>query len=169
MELLHEIIIENPPKKYTKKNKKIKLDTKGRVIPETHFYLTANVFYDGTHWALKNWVIGKAKRFLFDHLKGIPKMEKMRLEITYCDMTDTFDLDNKAYFWTKCILDILKTPTSDQILRARDFNNEILTVEAIHDDTVRYVDSILMQYRKDSPAIELKIFGRLAATQQSLF
>lgn len=170
MEQLFHIIIPNPPTKHTKKNVKIKLDAVGKVVPETTYYFTANLFYStDIHWATLQKIVGIAKSWVYKYLQEVPKLEKARIKITYHYPTDGFDLDNKAYFWTKIILDILKTPTSKQILRAEKFDNKIITVEAIPDDTVRYIDGIKLRYKKGAPALEIKIKGRKKDIQQTLF
>jgi hypothetical protein len=166
--LFHEMF-RDPPTKYEKINKKIKLDSKGKLIEKDVNYLTANIFYDGTHWAIKSKVVNFAKEWMMQHIQEIPKIEKCKIEITYHFPTDNFDLDNKVYFWTKILLDLMKTPSSKQIINAEKYDNEIKTINVLKDDTVRFVDEINMKYKKGYPAIELKIIGRLEQTQQSLF
>jgi hypothetical protein len=166
--LFHEVI-KDPPTKYVFVQKKIKLDKNGQIKKDAVYYLTANLFYDGTHWAIKNKVVSFAKDWIIWHLKKVPKIEKCRIEITYHHPTDTFDLDNKVYFWIKIILDLLKTPTSAQIIKAQEYNNPIKTLSVLDDDTVRFVDGIDMKYKRGESAIELKIIGRHKQEQQSLF
>ena len=168
-ELLFHVIINDPITKYVKANKKIKLDKKNRIIKEEVYYLTANIFYDGTHWAIKSKVVNYAKDWIIWFLKDIPKIEKCKLEITYHHNTDSFDLDNKVYFWAKIILDLMKTPTSKQIIKANEYNNPIKTLSVLKDDTVKYVDDIHMKYLRGSPAIEIRITGRREVKQEQLF
>jgi len=169
-EVIFHGMFPDPPTYYDKKNHKIKVNDKGVVIPYDRHYLTANLWYSADmHFSLKYKIIDFAKAWLMQYMANIPKIEKCQLTVTYHHPTDTFDLDNKVYFWTKLILDIMKTPTSKQIIKAQQYDNVIKTIESLKDDTVRFVDGINMKYKKGEAAIELKITGRLESTQQNLF
>src|SRR6478736_3918033 len=110
LNLIKEIIIENPPTKFTLDYKKEKFDSKGNLVTHQNFYLTGNLFYsDRTSYHITSKIIYESKEFLFKYLKGLPELEKMRLEFEYHKMQD-IDLDNKANYWIKLLLDILKTP-----------------------------------------------------------
>lgn len=168
-EVLFHGVIQDPPTKYVSKIKKPKPDKDGKIKTENVYYLTANLFYDGTHWSIKNKIVNFAKDWVIWFLKTIPKIEKCQIEITYHYPTDGFDLDNKLYFWTKIILDLFKTPSSKQMLLAQKYKNDIKTLRLLDDDTVRFVDKITMEYKKGAPALEIKVIGRKASVQNTLF
>lgn len=168
-ELLFHKIIKEPLTKYVHVYKRPKTDNKGQIVTKKDYYLTANLFYDGTHWAIKSKIMNYVKQWFILYLKGIPKIEKCNIEITYHNKSDGFDLDNKVYFWTKVLLDIMKIPTSKQIINSQKYANKIYTINSLKDDTVRYVDEILMKYKKGATAIEIKIYGRKLDEQQQLF
>lgn len=168
-ELLYHVIINDPPSRWVMPRKRKAFKDDGTEKKEDVYYLTANIFYGDTHWAIKGKIVNYAKDWIFPFLHAMPKMEKCQIGITYHCHTDGFDLDNKAYFWIKIILDLMKTPSSAQIIEAEKYKNPIKTVRALPDDTVRYVDQINMRYKKGSPAIELKVFGRLLNEQVTLF
>lgn len=169
MDTIYHVTISDPPTKYIIENKKKKVDKKGEIKKDAVYYLTANLFYDGTHWAIKSKVVNFAKDWIIWFLKDMPKIQKCDIEITYHHPTDTFDLDNKVYFWIKIILDLMKTPTSGQIKNAEKYSNDIKTIRTLPDDTVRFVDGINMRYKKGAPAIEIKINGRKQEEQTQLF
>lgn len=170
MEKIYHIVISDPPTKYTIKKKRAKLDKKGQpYLPESVHYLTANLFYDGTHWMIKSEIINYVKSWILPFLYQMPKIEKCRIKFIYHHNTDTFDLDNKAYFWVKVLLDIMKTPSTKQVMRSKNYSNGIKTVNALKDDTVRYVDGINMKYKKGTPALEIIIYGRKLDEQVELF
>lgn len=137
--------------------------------PDNVYYLTANLFYDGTHWAVKNKIMKFVKEWLLPHIQEIPKLEKAEICLTYYHTSEGFDLDNKLYFWVKVLLDIMKTPTSAQILKSQEYNNEIITINSLKDDSVRFVPKINMAFERGQTALEIKITGRLANVQETLF
>lgn len=169
-EVIFHAVFPDPPAYYDKKNHKIKCDDKGRVIEFDRHYLTANLWYSSDmHFSLKYKIIDFAKAWLMPHMAEIPKIEKCRIVVTYHHPSDAFDLDNKVYFWAKLILDIMKTPTSKQIIQAQKYDREIFTINSLIDDKVKFMNGINMKYKTGPAAIELKIKGRLESTQQSLF
>ena len=168
-EVLFHKIIYDPPTKYVTPNKKGKLDKEGKVKKDGVSYLTNNIFYGGVHFAVRNKIVLFSKEWIVWFLKDIPKMRKCSVEITYHHPTDTFDLDNKVGYWAKIILDLLKTPTQKQIDKAIKYKNPIISLNVLDDDTVRYIDEIVMRYKKGESAIELKITGYSKEEQQTLF
>lgn len=169
METLFHVVIKDPPTKYVMPNKKQKLDNDGQVKKDGVVYLTANAFYGGLHFAVRNKIVNYAKDWIFYFLTKMPKIQKCQIEITYHHTTDTFDLDNKVYFWTKIILDLMKTPTSKQIIQAAKYKNTIKSLNVLDDDNVKFIDKITMAYTKGESAIEIKITGTLKEEQQTLF
>lgn len=169
MEEIFHKVLRYPPTKWVNVRKKIKIDKDGNLKKEDTYYLTANLFYDGTHWAIKNKIMKFAKEWIVWQIKEVPELEKCRIKLVYHHPTDTFDLDNKLYFWVKVILDIMKTPSQKQILNAEEFKNPIITINSLKDDTVRFIDQIYMEYERGPAALELQITGRRASVQSSLF
>ena len=158
MELIKEIIIENPPTKYVDR-KKTKIDPKTGKLKEDVYYLTANLFYSGTQYFIRAKITNAIKQYLMPHLKGIPKLSKCQIEVVYQKPQDNFDLDNKAYFWVKMILDLLKTPSSRQLKNAHLRGRNIKRVNVLKDDTVRYIDEITMKYKTGPHRLIIRIFG----------
>lgn len=148
MKLLKEITIENPPIKYVQKLKQI--DPKTKKLKEKAYYLTGNIFYSGINHFLRTKIINNTKMFLIPYFKGIKKADKIRLHFIYCRENENFDLDNKANFWVKIILDILKKP------KGKDKKYHCLGV--IKDDTVKYIDEIKISYEKGTHKIIIKIY-----------
>jgi len=168
MDLIKEIVIKDPPTKYIDR-KKTKIDPETGKLKETIYYLTANLFYGGIQYYLRYKITKAIKNYLVPYFKNLPRLSKLRVEITYFKPQDHFDLDNKVYFWVKMILDILKTPTSKQILNANKKGHSIITVNVLKDDTVRYIDEICMRYEKGEHKIVVKLYGVLEIEQKQLF
>ena len=168
MELIKEIIIIDPPTKYNDR-KKTKIDPKTGQLKVDIYYLTANLFYAGIPYFIRAKITDAIKRFLMPHMVEIPKMKKCRIELVYRKPQDTFDLDNKAFFWLKMFLDILKTPTNRQVQNALKRRKEIKTINAIKDDTVRYIDEINMKYERGTHALIIRVFGKLDIPEKTLF
>lgn len=170
LELIKEIVIENPPTDYTIYYKKEKFDKKGKLIPYIRYYLTGNLFYSNSgsiHTSRK--IVYETKEYLLPYLKGLPELEKMRLEFEYHD-TKHIDLDNKASFWVKLFLDILKTPTSRQLTRAAKEKKPkpIITTNTIADDNTKCIDSISLKYIHGELKIVFRIYGRIKNEQKQL-
>ena len=170
MDKLAHFEIMDPPTKYVIQRKRPKQDKDGNLITQNTYYLTNNLFYGGTvHWAIQRKCINYAKDYIIHFLKTIPKMQKCRLEVIYHHTKDGFDLDNKVGFWVKMILDIMKTPSSKEILKAQKYKNKIKTIEVIPDDDAKYVDEITMKYKRGQHRIEVIVYGILKEEQTSLF
>lgn len=131
--LIKEIIIEAPPTFYQiKKVKKSK--EMGEDIYDKH-YLTANLFYNqNVSYHIISKIVYDCKLFLKEKIGYLPPLEKMRLEIEYHSLK-AIDLDNRLYYWVKLLLDILKIPTSKQIIKANQYKKEAISLNVIHDDT----------------------------------
>jgi len=116
--LIKEIVVVDPPTKWTLAYKKEKFNSKGDLVTKQDFYLTGNLFYsDRSSFHITSKIIQESKEFLFPYLKGLPELEKMRLEFEYHHLKH-IDLDNKANYWIKLVFDILKTPTQRQLIKA---------------------------------------------------
>lgn len=167
--LIKEIVIDDPPTKYTLWYKKEKWDKEGKLITHQDFFLTGNLFYaDNTSFHLTSKIIQESKEFLMKYLKGMPPLEKMRLEFEYQSMK-YIDLDNKASYWVKIFLDILKTPTQRQINRALKYEKPIITSNTILDDNTKCIDEIKLKYFKGEHKMIFRIYGRVKSEQKTIF
>lgn len=98
---------------------------------KTTYYLTANLFYSGIHFAVRSRVVSQVKEYLKLHLEDCPKFEEpISISIGYQTKKKTFDLDNKAYFWSKIINDFLQTEGK------------------LEDDNVKFIQQIHYFYRE---------------------
>lgn len=166
--LIKEIIIRDPPTKYVIPYKNPKFDKDGKLIKEQVFYLTSNLFYNNnTSYHIISKIITETKRFLYGHMKGIPPLELMSLEIVYKSVKD-IDLDNKAYFWRKLFMDILKTPTSRQMLNANKKSKDIITTNTIPDDNTKHVRRYTEDFEYGEHTLIFRIYGRVQSTQEEM-
>jgi hypothetical protein len=172
-EILKIKLYDVPTKLVVKlKNPKIRVSKKtGKqtIVTQNTYYLTANVFYAQGHFSTRVKVTDYAKDYLISRLPFIPKLEKCIVKLTYHDPLDNFDLDNKLYFWCKMLLDILKTPSQKQIIRANKYRKPVKTLNVLQEDTVRHVDFIQMQYKTGIKALEIEILGRKKSEQINIF
>ena len=166
--LIKEIVIDSPPYKWTLVYKKEKFDGKGKLITHQDFYLSGNLFYsDKTSFHITSKIIYETKEFLFPFFKGLPELDKMRIEFEYHKLQH-IDLDNIANFWLKLILDILKTPSQRQIDRALQYKKPIITTNTILDDNTKCVDDIRLKFVKGERKMIIRIFGRVKSEQKEL-
>lgn len=167
--LIKEIVIDDPPTKYVQYFKKEKWDKDGNLITHQDWYLTGNLFYaDQGSFHMTSKIIQESKEYLLPYLKGIPKLEKMRLEWEYHAMKD-IDIDNKFSYWGKIFLDILKTPTDRQIKRALKYKKPIITTNTITDDNTKCIDEIKLKYFYGEHKMVFRIYGRMKSEQKTLF
>ena len=153
--------ILDPPTKYIYQQKR---------KPNETLYLTNNLFYGGAvHWVKQRAGINFAKDFLILYLRNIPKLLKMRLELIYYAPSPRFDLDNKAGFWVKMLLDLLREPSEKELYNAHIKNKTIKTVNVIPDDNCKYVDDIRIKYKRGPHKIEIIIHGIKKGEQKELF
>ena len=166
--LIKEIVVVDPPTKWSLVYKKEKFDSKGNLVTKQDFYLTGNLFYsDRSSFHITSKIIQESKEFLFPYLKGLPELEKMRLEFEYHHLKD-IDLDNKFSYWGKILLDVLKTPTQKQINRALRYKKPIITTNTITDDNTKCIDEIRLKFVKAEHKIIIRIFGRVKSEQKEL-
>lgn len=107
-------------------------------IGSKHYYLTNNLFYGGVHWAVRKKLVEWSKLYLLGEFKdGIkqvnPDCYPITIEIVYHSPKHTFDIDNKAGYWLKVLLDLIK-------------QNGF-----VPDDNVKYVGCIKSSYKKLAP------------------
>lgn len=170
MPLIKQIVIISPPTDYTSYYKNPKFDKNGKQIKYIRYYLTGNLFYSDAgsiHTVRK--IVYESKEFLFPYLKGLPELDKMRLEFEYHKTTD-IDLDNKFAYWGKVFLDVLKTPTARQILRASKEKKPkpIITTNTISDDNTKCIDEIKLKFIRGEHKMIFRIFGRVKDEQKKL-
>lgn len=159
MDLIKTIEILNPPTKYIDR-RKTKIDEKTGKLKENTYYLTANLFYASQNTFLTNKIVDVAKTFLYDYLKDIPKLSKLDIEIIYSKKEDSFDLDNKGYFWLKCILDLIKEPNKR---KTKKINIQTLKpLNIIEDDSCRFIQNISLKYKRElQHKMVINIYGIL--------
>lgn len=168
LKLIKEIVIENPPNKWTLHYKKEKFDSKGKLVTHQDFYLTANLFYsDRTSFHITSKIIQETKEFLYPYFKGLPELERIRTEMIFCHTKD-IDLDNRWYFWYKLIFDILKTPTQKQIDRAMKYKKPIITTNTICDDNTKSVSEFSCKFERGENKILFRIYGRIKSEQKTM-
>lgn len=166
MELIKEIIIESPPTFYIIKKKRAS-EKLGYDVFDKH-YLTANLFFNNNlSFFVVSKIIRDCKKFLLEKSGYIPPLEKMRLEIEI-HASKHIDLDNRAYFWKKLFMDILKTPTTKQLSKASEKNREIITMNVIYDDSTQYVDDFRETFKYGGNFLIFRIYGRVKSEQKEL-
>jgi hypothetical protein len=166
MELIKEIVIENPPTFYSIKKKR-ESEKLGYDVFDKH-YLTANLFFNNNlSFFVVSKIIRDCKKFLLEKSGYIPPLEKMRLEIEI-HASKHLDLDNRAYFWKKLFMDILKTPTAKQLAKASEKNREIITMNVIYDDSTQYVDDFRETFKYGGNFLIFRIYGRVKSEQKEL-
>ena len=101
------------------------------------YYLTANIFYSGTHFAVRKQIVDKVKLYLMSYLQDCPVITKpISISIGYQTPKNTrFDLDNKAFFWSKLLCDTLQS------------------MKKIEDDSVQHIQQLHYFYKKGEPKI----------------
>lgn len=168
MQLIKEIIIENPPTHWDHIYKKPKFSKDGKPITKLRFYLTGNLFYsdNGNAFTIAK-IVNESKEFLYPYLRRLPELEKMRLEFEYHKPTD-IDLDNKANYWIKVFLDVLKTPTERQIKKAEQYKKPIISTSTIDDDDTKCIDEIKLKFVKGEHKMIFRIYGKIKDEQKKL-
>ena len=108
---------------------------------KTTYYLTANIFYSGTHFSIRKQIVDKVKFYLMSYLQDCPHLPNpVSISIGYQTNKNTrFDLDNKAFFWSKLFCDTLQS------------------MKKIDDDSVAYIKQLHYFYQKGEPKIIFQI------------
>lgn len=170
MELIKEIEILDPPTKYVKTAKR-KIDPKTGKLKTHTYYLGENLFFgsNALHFTVMYEIVNFCKDFLLLHLTDIPKLLKCRIHIEYHRKEQTWDLDNKGFFWIKLVQDLLKTPTNNQLLKAINKGTKIKTLRIVRDDNVKFIDKLTVEYFKGQHKMVVKIYGIKDEEQATLF
>ncbi len=156
MDLIKEIIIKDPPTKWSLVYKNPKVQFDGKIKTHQDFYLTGNLFYsDRTSYHITAKIIQECKEYLFGYIGNLPELEKMQIEFEYNHLKH-IDLDNKASFWLKLFLDILKTPTKKQLENSK---KKIITTNTIDDDNTKCIDSISLKFKLTEHKMIFRIYG----------
>lgn len=151
----------------------IKLKKKKKSLEVGHdvfdkYYLTSNLFFNNnTSYHIISKIVQDCKLWLLPHLKGLPELEKMSLEIEI-NRTKHIDLDNVSYFWKKLFLDILKTPSQRQISNSIQKNRQIITTRTIEDDTTKFVIEFTDKFKRGPNALIFRIYGKVKDEQTEL-
>lgn len=166
--LIREIVINDPPSHWDMVYKKPKFDKDGKRIKHLRFYLTGNIFYsdNGNGFTIAK-IVYETKEFLLPFLKGLPELDKIRIEFEYHKPKD-IDLDNKSSFWLKIMLDILKTPSERQIKNAEKYKKPIITTNTISDDNTKCIDDIKLKFIKGEHKMVFRIYGRIKSEQKKM-
>lgn len=127
---MYKKIIKNPLEKLTLGKKK-----------HTTYYLTANIFYSGVHFAVRKKIVDTVKLYLKSELRDCPLITKpVSISIGYQTNKNTnFDLDNKAYFWSKVICDALQE------------------MKKLPDDSTKYIQQIHYYYQRGDSKLIFQI------------
>jgi hypothetical protein len=101
-------------------------------IGKKKYYLTNNIFYGGVHWAIRKKLVELCKFYLIGKMKKKVSIKEdqfpVEIEIVYHSPKHTFDIDNKAGYWLKVLLDLIKQNGT------------------VPDDNVKFVSSIKSSY-----------------------
>jgi hypothetical protein len=166
LSLIKEIVIPNPPTYFNIKKKRKSAEA-GQDIYDK-YYLTSNLFFNNnTSFFIISKIVKDCKLFLLPHLKGLPEMDKLFLEIEV-NRTKHIDLDNVSYFWKKLLLDILKTPTKRQIDNSTKKKRDIITTNTIQDDSTKIVIGFKDFFNIGESRLIFRIFGRVKSEQKEL-
>lgn len=158
------------PETYFDITSKRTIDEKTGRLKNTRYYLSANLWFGAKiHYHTQKKINDFCKNYLLMYCQGLPKLDKLRIKITYFSTTPTFDLDNKAFFWMKIFLDLLKTPTNKQLLAAQKKGYKIIHLDILHDDNVQFVDSIKWKYKNGPHELRFELKGRKSNVQKRLF
>jgi hypothetical protein len=78
-------------------------------LGKKRYTLGANLFYSGTHFAIRTRVVNYAKDLIAKHDNNDHnKLYTAEARILLKTKNMTFDIDNKGYFWCKVFLDYAK-------------------------------------------------------------
>ena len=101
-------------------------------IGKKKYYLTNNIFYGGVHWAIRKKLVEMCKLYLMSKISRKTTINEeqfpVEIEIVYHSPKHTFDIDNKAGYWLKVLLDLIKQNGT------------------VPDDNVKFISSIKSSY-----------------------
>lgn len=103
-------------------------------IGSKKYYLTNNIFYGGVHWAIRKKLVELCKFYLISKMRAYKPIDEeqlpIKIEIVYSSPKHTFDIDNKAGYWMKVLLDLIKQKG------------------IVPDDNVKFISEITSKYRR---------------------
>jgi hypothetical protein len=165
--LLKEVVIDSPPTFY--KIKKVKASKEAGEDIYDKYYLTLNLFFNNNisyHVTMK--ITQDCKKLLRDKIGYLPSLEKMRVEIEI-HASKHIDLDGRAAYWRKLVHDVLKCPTDKQLKNSIDRGKEIVTLNAVYDDSTKYgFDRNLDTFQLGGNLLIFRIYGRIKSEQKEL-
>lgn len=166
--LIKEIVYLDPPSLREDFYKKIKYDKNGKIIKSAKYYFSANLFFSQSASPFKiREIVYDQKKYLYQNMRGLPKLEKAMVEFEYYRPTD-LDLDNKFFFWIKLFFDVLKTPTDKQELSAKKNDKPVVTVNCIDDDDTKRIKQGSYKFYKGKHKMVFRLYGKLKAEQKEL-
>lgn len=113
-------------------------------ISEKRLYTSANVFFGGVHFKVREKIVYACKAFLYPYLKDCPKLNNppYSLVLQYC-RKEPIDVDNKCYFWNKLIQDIL-SPNSN--ISNKMIKDQVQVEKKLENDNSKYIDCLGWEY-----------------------
>lgn len=111
-------------------------------VGKRKYYLTANIFYEGVHFAVRKKVVEMAKMYLRSEINPsrLPMMDKIKLTLEFHTMDQEWDLDNREFFWKKMVLDLIKK-------------------KCIPEDNVKHVVHFETKYKRAHECLIVRIDG----------
>ena len=118
-------------------------------IGSKKYYLTNNIFYGGVHWAIRKKLVELCKFYLISKMRAYKPIDEeqlpIKIEIVYSSPKHTFDIDNKAGYWLKVLLDLIKQKG------------------IVPDDNVKFVSEITSKYcqlgKKENDILEIFLYA----------
>jgi hypothetical protein len=118
-------------------------------IGSKKYYLTNNIFYGGVHWAIRKKLVEMCKLYLMSKISKRTTVKEdqlpIKIEVVYSSPKHTFDIDNKAGYWLKVLLDLIKQNGT------------------VPDDNVKFVSEITSKYRrlgkKENDILEIFLYA----------
>jgi hypothetical protein len=118
-------------------------------IGSKKYYLTNNIFYGGVHWAIRKKLVEMCKLYLMSKISKRTTVKEdqlpLKIEVVYSSPKHTFDIDNKAGYWLKVLLDLIKQNGT------------------VPDDNVKFVSEITSKYRrlgkKENDILEIFLYA----------
>jgi len=166
--LIKEIVYLDPPSYYQQNYKRVKFTKGGKLVEYIRHHFSANLFFSQSlsPFTLRQ-IVYDQKKYLYQNMRGLPKLEKAMVEFEYYRPTD-LDLDNKFFFWIKLFLDVLKTPTDRQKLSAEKYKKPVVTVNCVDDDNTKCIKKGSYKFDKGEHKMVFRLYGKLKAEQKEL-
>ena len=132
-------------------------------LKETRQYLTVNLFYSSSGYGMISEAVNFAKQYLVDETTKqteIPRLKQIEIDFEiHRPNGKGWDLDNKAGFWKKVFLDVLKDPTKKQVEKQKQGKFNIKSLRVIEDDDANICSKISETYFRGEEKIVINIKG----------